>query len=58
MSLRIILSDASLTINEELSNVNVYNYVNEALKHFDNIDEVSILMIINTGVQLIEIKIK
>ena len=58
MSLRIILADPSLTINEELSNVNVYDYVNEALKHFDNIDEVSILMIINTGVQLIEIKIK
>ena len=59
MSIRIILTDNMLTINEELKDdETIYNYVNRALTNFDNKENVFIYMIIQTEKELIRIKIK
>ena len=59
MSIRIILTDNYITINEELKdNETIYNYVNRALTNFDNKENVFIYMIIQTEKELIKIKIK
>ena len=59
MSIRIILTDNMLTINEELKdNETIYNYVNRALTNFENKDDINIYMIIKTEKELIKIKIK
>ena len=59
MSIRMFLTDGYITINEQLNDNNtVYNYVSEALNNFENKDNVTINMIIQTDKQIIEIKIK
>lgn len=59
MSIRIVLTDNEITINEALNdNETIYEYVNRALNHFENINIVSIYLLITTDKQMIEIKIK
>lgn len=59
MSVRLILTDGYITINEQLNDDDtVYNYVSKALNNFENKDNVTINMIIQTDKQIIEIKIK
>ena len=59
MSIRIILTDNEITINEELKdNETIYNYVNRALTNFEIKDNVFIYMVIQTEKELIKIKIK
>ena len=59
MTIRLILTDNDITINEELKdNDTVYNYITRALNNFDNKDKVNINMVIKTDKQLIDIKIK
>ena len=59
MSIRMFLTDGYITINEQLNDNNtVYNYISEALNNFENKDNVTINMIIQTDKQIIEIKIK
>ena len=59
MSIRLILSDNEITINEELKdNETIYNYINRAINNFDNKDNVNIYMIIQTDKEIINIKIK
>ena len=59
MSIRIILTDNYITINEELKdNERIYNYVNRALTNFDNKENVFIYMVIQTEKEIIKIKIK
>lgn len=59
MSIRIILTDNMLTINEELKdNETIYNYVNRAINNFENKENVFICMIIRTEKEMIKIKIK
>ena len=46
MSIRLILTDNEITINEELKdNETIYNYINRAIKNFDNKDNVKIYII-------------
>ena len=59
MSIRIILTDDYITINEELKDdETIYNYVNRALTNFDNKENVFIYMVIQTEKEIIKIKIK
>ena len=59
MSIRIILTDNEITINETLNDdVLIFDYINRALNHFENKDIVNIYLIIQTDKQIIEIKIK
>ena len=59
MSIRIILTDNMLTINEELKdNETIYNYVNRALTNFENKENVFICMVIKTEKEIIQVKIK
>lgn len=59
MSVRLILTDGYITINEQLNDDDtVYNYVSKALNNFENKDIVTINMVIQTDKQIIEIKIK
>ena len=59
MSIRIILTDNMLTINEELKdNETIYNYVNRAINNFENKENVFIYMVIQTEKEIIKIKIK
>lgn len=59
MSIRMFLTDGYITINEQLNDDDtVYNYVSKALNNFENKDNVTINMIIQTDKQIIEIKIK
>lgn len=59
MSIRIILTDNMLTINEELKdNETIYNYVNRAINNFENKDDINIYMIIKTEKEIIQVKIK
>ena len=59
MSIRLILTDNEITINEELKdNETIYNYINRAINNFDNKDNVNIYMIIQTDKEIINIKIK
>ena len=59
MSIRLILTDNEITINEELKdNETIYNYINIAINNFDNKDNVKIYMIVQTDKEIINIKIK
>ena len=59
MTIRLILTDDNITINEELKDNNtVYNYIMRVLDNFDDKDKVNINMVIKTDKQLIDIKIK
>lgn len=59
MSIRLILTDNEITINEELKdNETIYNYINRAINNFDNKDNVFIYMVIQTEKEMIKIKIK
>ena len=59
MSIRLILTDNEITINEELKdNETIYNYINRAINNFDNKDNVKIYMIVQTDKEIINIKIK
>ena len=59
MSIRLILTDNEITINEELKdNETIYNYINRAINNFDNKNNVNIFMIIQTDKEIINIKIK
>ena len=59
MSIRLILTDNEITINEELKdNETIYNYINRAINNFDNKNNVFIYMIIQTEKEIINIKIK
>ena len=59
MSIRLILTDNEITINEELKdNETIYNYINRAINNFDNKNNVNIYMIIQTDKEIINIKIK
>ena len=59
MSIRLILTDNEITINEELKdNETIYNYINRAINNFDNKDNVFIYMVIQTDKEIINIKIK
>ena len=59
MSLQILISDDEITINETLKDdINIFEYVNRALEHYENKDVVKIYLLIKTDKQLIEIKFK
>ena len=59
MSIRLILTDNEIAINEELKdNETIYNYINRAINNFDNKNNVNIYMIIQTDKEIINIKIK
>ena len=59
MSIRLILTDNEITINEELKdNETIYNYINRAINIFDNKDNVNIYMTVQTDKEIINIKIK
>ena len=59
MSIRLILTDNEITINEELKdNETIYNFINRAINNFDDKDNVFIYMIIQTEKEMIKIKIK
>ena len=59
MSIRLILTDNEITINEELKdNETIYNFINRAINNFDNKDNVFIYMVIQTEKEIINIKIK
>ena len=71
MSIRIVLTDNEITINEEVYNMlvdnitnkgepkeTIYNYINRAINNFDNKNNVNIYMIIQTEKEIINIKIK
>ena len=59
MSIRLILTDNEITINEELKdNETIYNYINRAINNFDNKNNVNIYMIIQTDKEIINVKIK
>ena len=59
MSIRLILTDNEITINEELKdNETIYNYINRAINNFDNKDNVNIYMTVQTDKEIINIKIK
>ena len=59
ISIRLILTDNEITINEELKdNETIYNYINRAINNFDNKDNVNIFIIIQTDKEIINIKIK
>ena len=59
MSIRLILTDNEITINEKLKdNETIYNYINRAINIFDNKDNVNIFIIIQTDKEIINVKIK
>ena len=59
MSIRIILTDDYITINEELKDdETIYNYVNRALTNFDNKENTNIYLVIQTEKEIIQVKIK
>ena len=59
MSIRILLTDNEITINEKLKDEDtIYDYINRALNNFDNKDNVKIVLIIQTEKQMIQVKIK
>ena len=59
MSIRIILTDNYITINEMLKDdETIYNYVNRAINNFENKENVFICMVIQTEKEIIKIKIK
>lgn len=71
MSIRIVLTDNEITINEEVYNMlfdnitnngepkeTIYNYINRVINNFDNKDNVLIYMVIQTEKEMIKIKIK
>ena len=59
MSIRILLTDNEITINEELKDEDaIYDYINRALNNFENKDNVKIVLIIQTEKQMIQVKIK
>ena len=59
MSIRILLTDNEISINEELKDEDtIYDYINRALNNFDNKDNVKIVLIIQTEKQIINVKIK
>ena len=59
MSIRLILTDNEITINEELKdNETIYNYIDRAINNFDNKDNVNIFMTVQTEKEIINIKIK
>ena len=58
MSISIITTCDNITICETLYNESIYEYINNVVNEFDDKNNVSIKMIINTGSELITIKIK
>ena len=59
MSIRIIMTDNEITVNEEIKDdETIYNYINCALTNFENKDNVLIFMVIETEKEMIKIKIK
>ena len=56
MSIRLILTDNEITINEELKdNETIYNYIDRAINNFDNKDNVNIFMTVQTEKDMIRI---
>ena len=58
MSITLITTCDNITICETLCDESVYEYINKVVDEFDDKNSVSITMIINTGTQLITIKVK
>ena len=59
MSIRIILTDNEITIDEELKDdETIFNYINRAIDNYENKDNVLIFMLIQTEKEMIKIKIK
>ena len=58
MSISIITTYENITINETLTEENIYDYINNVVEQFEDKNKVSIIMIINTGDKEIRIKIK
>ena len=59
MSIRILLTDNEITINEKLKDEDtIYDYINRALNNFENKDNAKIVLIIQTEKQMIQVKIK
>ena len=58
MSISIITTYENITINETLTEENIYDYINNVIEQFEDKNKVSIIMIINTGDKEIRIKIK
>ena len=59
MSIRIILTDNDITINEELKDdETIYNYVNRAINNFEDKENVFIYLVIKTEKEIIQVKIK
>lgn len=58
MSISIITTYENITINETLTEENIYDYINNVVEQFEDKNKISIIMIINTGDKEIRIKIK
>ena len=58
MSISIITTYENITINETLTEENIYDYINNVIEQFEDKNKISIIMIINTGDKEIQIKIK
>ncbi len=58
MSITVITTCDDITIIETLDDESIYEYINKIVDEFDDKNNVSIVMIINTGTQLITLKVK
>ena len=58
MSVTVVTTCDDITIIETLDDESIYEYINKVLDEFDDKNNVSIVMVINTGAQLITLKVK
>ena len=58
MSVTVITTCDDITIVETLDDESIYEYINKIMDEFDDKNNVSIVMVINTGTQLITLKVK
>ena len=58
MSVTVITTCDDITIVETLDDESIYEYINKIMDEFDDKNNVSIVMVINTGAQLITLKVK
>ena len=58
MSVTVVTTCDDITIIETLDDESIYEYINKIMDEFDDKNNVSIVMVINTGTQLITLKVK
>ena len=58
MSVTVVTTCDDITIVETLEDESIYEYINKVVNEIGDKNNVSIVMIINTGTQLITLKVK